>query len=569
MADYLDLDALGAVLKRHLQRYSGFKLICLLLSTLFTISLLWTARRVEILPALPALLNRIWLEYIFVYWTSHPWLFLILIGTCWTLFVLNVLEGPFNRRIPPIPPLSGMDRGERRVRRINRMLTIWIAFALLLVVPLLHLWFPIHGGTLGFILSFLGTLLSFVASVAPPRRVEEHKRLGTYTFRGRPSFNTASMGTEAIEVKAELAKYEEIRGESPISNEVRDYLCNGSDNTNWNGYHDFYAKLATFLDVPVASITTHQNTTNAVNHILGLILENDSRVLTTDLEYPSILEVVKRRANKDRLSMIEIKHEHLSGSLDSRSLVDRLAVEVNRLLRDTKDTNARCVLVLSHVYYLTGAVLDIARLSRGIIGNRERLALVIDGAQAIGNICISRDVLEQCDFYAFSGHKWLLGKTSLGIMIHFPRALSRFGLDLNKVREGTFPFSFVDFDVANNYSSESINIEPMVSLDTMLIEFIEIGQNDVAEHNKYLSQLFARYAPRIGGVTVVSSPVESGIASIRVNDAALVAKALERRHRIVCQAVADDILRFSFHYFVGQRDVYELVESLNRVLKSI
>jgi selenocysteine lyase/cysteine desulfurase len=374
------------------------------------------------------------------------------------------------------------------------------------------------------------------------------------------------MGSEAMEVKRELSHYERLREVSPINVRVRDYLRDGSEDFLWQGFHHFYQNLAAFLQVPAVWITTYQNTTKAIRHALQLCVTDFTHIVATDLEFGSVLETIIDIAPEDRITIVKVRDDHLAERLDYREIVDNLAERLNSLASSAA-SETRFVVVLSHVTYLTGAVLDLTRFRQKLTIDPSRLVLIIDGAQAAGNIQVGRSFLESCDFYASSGHKWLLGKTTLGILVHEPENIYRkLNIDLETIRGGTAPFSHIDYDM-KDYTGETVDIEQIVSLNAMLVEFNSMGQERVAQHNRDLAREFSNLVTRIRGVFVVSSPIQSGIVSIRLKHARVIGDTLERCYDYIGQALDPDILRFSFHYYMNQRDVYCLVDALNDVTK--
>ena len=569
MTNYADRFEEGvARIKRLGSRYTGFKFYLLILLCSFIASLLWTAHNVDALPPLNILLTANWVEYLWAFWISHRWPFFIFVLLYSVVLLVNILEGAFEKRVIALPPLSDEDdRTKRTFRRLNRYMTIALFFAFILTVPVIHLWLPIWYSAAAFLIGLGSAIMSAWFSLALPTSKRYIERLGQYRFRGTPSFNTASMGAEAIEVKRELSHYERIREVSPISAKVLDYLRNGDDNYIWQGFHQFYEKLATLLDVPSLWITTHRNTTKAIRYALSLCVNEYTHIVATDLEYGSVLETISVIAPADRISILNLRDSHIANRMDYRAVVDALAEELNNLF-SKEGPETRFVVVLSHVTYLTGAVLDIQRFRQKVKIDESRLVVIIDGAQAVGNIEVSREMIELCDFYASSGHKWLLGKTTLGILIHVPERIYRkLQINLKQVRERTVPFSYIDYDVSENYSGETVDIEQMVSLNAMLVEFNSISQRPLAEHNRNLAQLFCNLAIRIRGIAIISSPVQSGIVSLRVRDAKNISEVLEAHYDFVGQAIDPDILRFSFHYYMDQRDVYALVEALSDIVK--
>ena len=551
-------------MKRLALRYTGFKFYLLVLLCGFIWSILLTAFRVQALSPTD-LLGVTWFEYLWIFWGSHPWFLLIFTIIFIAVIVLNVLEGPFSKRVLLLPALSHQDdRTRRLLGKLNWYLSGAFFLSFLMVVPVIHLWLPAWYSAAAFVAGLASTLISAWFALVRPDGKPHIQRLGRYRFRGAPSFNTASMGAEAMEVKRELAHYERLREVSPINAKVKEYLRDGDQNYLWQGLRQFYERMAGFFQVPAVWITTHQNTTKAIRHALKLCVNAETKIVTTDLEFPSVLQTVTEVAPADRVSVVRVRDSHVCKRLDYREIVDTVAEEVNHLAATSPD--ARLVLVLSHVTYLTGAVLDIQRLREKLQVDPNRVVLIVDGAQAAGNINVGRTFMESCDFYASSGHKWLLGKTTLGILIHEPdNVYKKLSLDLERVREGTVPFSHIDFDL-RDYTGETVDMEQIVSLNAMLVEFNAMGQGFVAEHNRGLAREFSNLVTRIRGVFVVSSPVQSGIVSLRIRPARDVADALERNYGYIGQALEPDILRFSFHYYMDQRDVYCLVDALNDVM---
>lgn len=111
--------------------------------------------------------------------------------------------------------------------------------------------------------------------------------------------------------------------------------------------------------------------------------------------------------------------EHIGGLAALYALRERLGVEVvfadvgdggdpERVVGAVEaalDERTRCV-VLSHVSWATGAVLPVREIAA--VARARGIRVVVDGAQAVGAIPVSVGELG-VDFYAFAGHKWLLG----------------------------------------------------------------------------------------------------------------------------------------------------------------
>lgn len=167
-------------------------------------------------------------------------------------------------------------------------------------------------------------------------------------------------------------------------------------------------EFASLLGVGEASTAVFYNTTAAAQRILMYL---DRRMdapagtlLLSDAEYPGIIAAA---------------HEYWRGGIN--------VVAVNELLwkgdwQRAEDVLLRAcllgrpsVIYLSHVTRTTGHLLSTqtAALIREVL---PRSIIVMDGAQAVGNVELDRKLLSTVDFYITSGHKWLGGHPALGLV---------------------------------------------------------------------------------------------------------------------------------------------------------
>ena len=73
------------------------------------------------------------------------------------------------------------------------------------------------------------------------------------------------------------------------------------------------------------------------------------------------------------------------------------------------------VVLVSHVIRTTGQVLS-KRTLRYFREANPCVLVIVDGSQAAGNVLVDADLLELCDFYISSGHKWLGGMATSGFV---------------------------------------------------------------------------------------------------------------------------------------------------------
>ena len=118
-------------------------------------------------------------------------------------------------------------------------------------------------------------------------------------------------------------------------------------------------------------------------------------------------------------------HEHPALRMPSYNLRDRLGVTHRRAPIDVGEDVVDNVLSLlsprtrlvamSHVSRRNGRVIPAQRLAQAL--KERNVRLLLDGAQGAGNVPVEFNKIG-CDYYAFCGHKWLLGpKGTGGLMI--------------------------------------------------------------------------------------------------------------------------------------------------------
>lgn len=106
----------------------------------------------------------------------------------------------------------------------------------------------------------------------------------------------------------------------------------------------------------------------------------------------------------------------------------------------------------------------------------------------------------------------------------------------------------------------------MISLNAILQnEFATIDQKRVEEHNRRLAEEFARQIPRLGG-HLINSRASSGIVAVRFDSAKDIHAELENKYGLTCHVIGDDLLRFSFHYYLGQGDVNYLLTCIAKIV---
>lgn len=163
------------------------------------------------------------------------------------------------------------------------------------------------------------------------------------------------------------------------------------------------SELALLLKSHTRQIALTQNTTEGI--IIALSSrrwESGDEIISSQYEHPGALNPISTFAQKYGLKF----HLTSIGSTESN-----LSDEITHHL--TPKTRA---VVLSHISWTTGKVLDLVELTRLVANNRsnaQEIDIIIDGAQAIGVMPLQPDELD-ISFYAFPGQKWLCGPAGTG-----------------------------------------------------------------------------------------------------------------------------------------------------------
>jgi L-cysteine/cystine lyase len=159
------------------------------------------------------------------------------------------------------------------------------------------------------------------------------------------------------------------------------------------GREELRRELARFLHTVPENIALASSTTEGCNVVLtGLGIGPGDEVVTTDSEHPGLFGGLT--ASGAALRVVEVR------DLPTAEVLDAL---------DAAITDSTRLIALSHVSWLTGALLPVAELAG------RSAPLLLDGAQAAGAIPVDVEELG-CDFYTVSAQKWLLGPDVTGAL---------------------------------------------------------------------------------------------------------------------------------------------------------
>lgn len=283
--------------------------------------------------------------------------------------------------------------------------------------------------------------------------------------------------------------------------------------------------------------------------------------------------------------VITSTHEHVALAIPLLQKMKTAGIEVRTFEPDPKRaqgnveriaalaTSRTRLIFVSHVTCTTGQVLPVADIGR--LASSKGLLFALDGAQSLGQFPIDIKATG-ADFYAASGHKWLLGPKRTGLLY------------VRKDRLEALAPSIVGAysDQANSLLDRRLELRPnaqrfeygtqnaaLVYGLEAAVDFVStIGLDAIREHNRALAEACLAGLRAIPAVEVLS-PVEpecrSAMLTFRFSgrDNRQVAGELVQRHlraRSVTEGGLDGV-RVSFHVYNHAGEVERLLQELKKI----
>jgi L-cysteine/cystine lyase len=295
------------------------------------------------------------------------------------------------------------------------------------------------------------------------------------------------------------------------------------------------AEVGRLLNAPEGSVALTTATTDGCNIVFtGLGLGPGDEVVTTDSEHPGLFGGLV--ASGAMLRVAEIRE---------RSAAEALPALESQLTERTR------LVALSHVSWLTGAVLPIRELAgRGF-------PLLVDGAQAVGAIPVDVQALG-CDFYAVSAQKWLLGPEATGALFVRPERVEELRLTFPSYMSWQFP-DYVPRPGAERFDPGWLPLGSLAGLLESLAFASEIGP-DRFQHAREASarcrELLSERAD------VVTEPGQATLVTWRADDPRHVAEKLSERGVVVRDLPGTDWVRASCGFWTSDDDLERLVQGV-------
>jgi len=388
------------------------------------------------------------------------------------------------------------------------------------------------------------------------------------------SYNTSSLGILSEECKNEQKVYESIE-----KKQINHFaLISGDKNypsLSYKGFKSVFPELSRLVEGEKIStnyhkfISLHSKTTTAFKHILNLIEKakpsEKIEIVHSDAEYGTILDAIHEFSNKKECKTHELSFK--KQIFNDGFSIDQIYNEyINQANKISQNEGVK-IIVITHVYSESGiALTKLPDLLNKLKEFGNNIITIIDGAQALGNIFVNKDVLGKCDFYISCGHKWLLGSKTRGIAFYNPKSPFVESLENSDLFEKSRSFSYFEYN-PDHRSDETVSLHPDITLTCSLKNFNSINKGMLAieQHNSLLADTFrsAIYGKKY--IKQIPHKSKGGIVTLKVDQKFSISKELIKHNIDFEEFENGSIIRFSFHFYMGIKHVNKLIAILDKI----
>lgn len=324
-----------------------------------------------------------------------------------------------------------------------------------------------------------------------------------------------------------------------------------------NIYNDARSRAARLLNADTSEITLTDSTGDGMNIIsYGINWQQGDEVITTNHEHISALAPLYQI--RDRYGVI-IRFADISPRAEGSAL---------KAIADLVTPRTRLI-VLSHVTWTTGAVLNISEVA--YMGREAGIPVLIDGAQSAGAIPIDVKALG-IDFYAIPMQKWLCGPDGTGALYVRHEALNYVrptyvGYWSMKHEEG------VEWELADSAQRFELGGRQSAAVagQAEVLKWLEeaVGYDWLFTRIASLSSYAYSTLKSVPGVTLLTAgPGASGLISFTLDgrDEVEVTNQLREKHNIYIRNIPTlKCLRVSTGFYNTEEEIDTLAQALKEV----
>lgn len=315
-------------------------------------------------------------------------------------------------------------------------------------------------------------------------------------------------------------------------------------------------RLAQVFGCDPEEIAITRNASESLETVqLGIHLQRGDEVLTTEQDYPRMLQTWRQR---ERREGITIKKVNFTTPLDSP---DRLVEMFERAI-----TPKTKLIHFCHITNTTGQIFPVKRIVQ--MARARGIETIVDGAHAFAQFPIKHADLD-CDFYGTSLHKWLTAPIGTGFLY----------VRKNRIKD-IWPLQPADETLDNNIRKfEQIGTHPeanFLAIGEALNFYEGIGPERKAARLRYLFHRWAKRLEGQKGVRILTSfdPQQScGLATFNIEGMNMnkLIGHLFNEYRIYVIGFTDfagiNGIRVTPNVFTTLREIDMFAEAIERVIQ--
>jgi len=339
---------------------------------------------------------------------------------------------------------------------------------------------------------------------------------------------------------------------------VNDFSDLGDTAIAWNnGGKPLFARL---IGAEPEEIALVENTSMGLNIAANVLrYPRGSKIVTTDLEYPSVVYPWLRKS-------LGVKVEYVK-NVGGKVLLE----DVERAVDDKT-----VAVAVSHVEYANGFRNDLRALSE--IAHEHGAHLIVDAIQSVGalKVDVKRDSV---DFLATACYKWLLSPSGCGYLYVREELIEEFEPPLvgwASVKQEVF--ETVDFwdiwhldlpPTASRFEVGSPSFISFIGAAEAMKMLLEFGIEKIERRIIALTDRLIEAVKALG--LKLQTPEErqyrSGIVNFKIDKPEEVVQRL-RQNGIVVSARANGV-RVSPHFYNTEKEIDKLIEEIKKIQKAL
>ena len=259
-------------------------------------------------------------------------------------------------------------------------------------------------------------------------------------------------------------------------------------------YEKARTKIANFINSSSEKeIIFVRGATEAINLVANCyvrpLLNSNDEIIISQMEHHANI-VPWQMICEEKKAKLRILPMNLNGEL----LVDELENMINK---NTK------FISMNHVSNSLGTINPIKKIVQ--LAHENKVKIMVDGAQAVQHIPVNMKEIGS-DFYCFSGHK-LYAPTGIGVLYGKKELLDEMppyqgGGDM--IKSVTFEKTIYN-DVPQKFEAGTPNISGVIALGTAIDYILNIGIENIANHEKKLLEYATKEISKIEGIKIIGN----------------------------------------------------------------